>query len=643
MYTSPEAQSTFRKWSVVFLLSRGFATWLNDDETFLAKAIHRLFPQANVEGSLSKIAVECDVHVLAAVVDRIPDPSLAWIRQSSLQQTDDWARILLSRFRAPPQYDRGFEGVAYGVSTIDILCTDVPDQLNELRSNRSVSAKHERTVSFRFLSDVRRLLGGRRLPADVTVVKLPLANTIFQTGQRSTMFSAHWRKPLGAQLWKQEARQHFDHKSVFLPVGKLNQICDMTHRHRRQQNITISMPLIPLTNSREVRASVGNIIREIGQAAEEELSFPASHELEQAVSSYFDERRLPPSTAAVWALVMPKALVLAHQSALKLADQQVSDELQRAVRQKRGREVYNAVPFLLICMGASLHRVLSGGGGWGKKAGLLSLDPDSDYGKDSVEDMSALELDLDGENDDQQLLESIASPGDYVKFYIAPKTFMETGRRYRGDISRKDTRRLSLDFGVIPSTVDDFPTDLPISTADTWRLPKVEIFDRHFGALSEGGMGFSQPALSSGKTVQTKVDVPYTRFSHDQFNYPDRPPPTLSSTISRTRPMPRNRGQAFYSTVAQAAGSDHSKIEKPSNRLYERPYRPGRPRLSSTGQYIFDSPDGKQPQSQSGQLVSVSYHSKRDSLSKHSSRLCQSARFPSHSNCDTFSLHQDQN
>ena len=637
MYTSPEAQSTFRNSSVVFLLSRGFADWLNDDDTFLAKAMDRLFPQAIIEDSVDKIPAERESHVLAAVIDRIPDPSLARMRQHHLRLTGDWTQILLSRFRAPPQQDRGFDGVAYCVSTIDMLRTSVPDQPNELPSSRSISAKHERTVSFRFQSDVRRPLGGSQLPTDVTVVKLPLANTIFQTGQRSTMFMSRWRKPLSAQLWKQEQRQHFDHRSVFLPVGKLNQTCDMTYRHRRQQNITISMPLIPLTDSREVRACVGNIIREIGQAAEGEPSVPASHELEKAVSSYFDERSLPPSAAAVWALVMPKALVLADPSALKLADQQVSDELRRAVRQKRGREVYNAVPFLLICMGASLHRVLSGGGGWGKKAGLLSLAPDSDYGKDSVEDMSALELDLDGENDDQKLLESVASPGDYVKFYIAPETFTETGRRFEGDITRTDARRLSLDFGVIPSTVDDFPTEPVISTADTSPLPKVEIIDRHFGALSEGGMGFSQPALLSGKRVQTKVDVPYTRFSHDQFNYPDRPPPTLSSIIRRTPSMPRNRGQVFYSTVAHPAGSDHSNIEIPRNGLprngsYERTYRLERPRLSSTGQVIFESLDGEQPQSQSGQLVSVSYHSKDDSLSNHSCRLCQSASFPYHSN-----------
>jgi hypothetical protein len=96
---------------------------------------------------------------------------------------------------------------------------------------------------------------------------------------------------------------------------------------------------------------------------------------------------------------------------------------QRQQRQQRQRRTLAA----LLAHGARLHRVLGGGGGWGEKQGLLSLDPHTRYSDDTS---SASPFNHVLDNDDgrsssslfeqaRRRLGEVARPGDYVQFLTA--------------------------------------------------------------------------------------------------------------------------------------------------------------------------------------------------------------------------------
>ncbi|KAK0881334.1 hypothetical protein LTR87_004873 [Friedmanniomyces endolithicus] len=358
-------------------------------------------------------------------------------------------------------------------------------------------------------------------------IQLPLAQTIFSTGKVSTLVHTRYKNEVSKGLVIDE-QQHLEAQSVVLPFRKTN--CA----------VATEIPLVPLTPLRIVRNSMGNIIRALSSAtAHEEMRDkatpsepqPASQELELAVTAYFKALGIPPEAVNVWALILP----ITTRSGLN-NEGPVSRRL-RTLKPEAIPETWTSEAALMdLCMdtlipryfrsGGRLHRVLSGGGGWGKKAGLLSLDPDSKYSSRDLRADEGWDFDFDDESDgaverqQRQALGEIVTEGESVMFLLAPREsecFTQSRAKTWSFLNRSD---LAAVFGAVPSTIDSVQEERsngPGSTAD--KPPHVHHRPNFFGALSEGGLALtitSNPEVGNTKhrgqvNSQTKLDVP---FSH---------------------------------------------------------------------------------------------------------------------------------
>lgn len=132
--------------------------------------------------------------------------------------------------------------------------------------------------------------------ANVTV---PLANTLFQTGQLSFLRASKWRSKGGGPFLKI--------KSSNKTSQVINAFDDM-----KSKEVLSYIPGTPLTPARPIVNGLGNIVRAIDFG--EDGTGPASRELEESVDRYRARliKRNPAllnSTVAVWALVVPEAAV----------------------------------------------------------------------------------------------------------------------------------------------------------------------------------------------------------------------------------------------------------------------------------------------------------------------------------------------
>lgn len=143
---------------------------------------------------------------------------------------------------------------------------------------------------------------------------------------------------------------------------------------------------------------------------------------------------------------------------------------------------------------------MSGGGGWGVKVGLLSLDPQTSYA-------SIAEAWLDAPNfsttspSDQQItaLGNIAKPGSYIQFFTTHNAQSEGEPLFTTGSPRKMSVSTTI-VGTVPSTIDDIPTSkiAPDETVQTMRRRIGE-----FGCVSESGL-FIQHTLAIGNTTLDK-------------------------------------------------------------------------------------------------------------------------------------------
>lgn len=299
------------------------------------------------------------------------------------------------------------------------------------------------------------------------------------------------------------------------------------------------MPLIPLTAARSVVACMGNIIRRLSHNSGFSPHDPtkdailASQELEQSVTSYHEARNLSPRAVSVWALVIPEK---EFSGGLSMATKALGPvDLAEAWKGSPADYALSSDPSLLTLLkhGARLHKVLSGGGGWGKKAGLLSLDPNTGYGQEHVDPQASrdlqtsasdadLDFDFDSFSRETEELKSIVKKGDYIQFYISPSASAEDVL-VQSDPNNQDAESLSYlstaEFGTIPSTVDDMPG---AQIADDSSQSAIQVHPNHFGALSESGMALylgneSDSHLPKDRTPfepATKVDVPFGRLKY---------------------------------------------------------------------------------------------------------------------------------
>lgn len=173
------------------------------------------------------------------------------------------------------------------------------------------------------------------------------------------------------------------------------------------------MPLTPLTKPRKIAEGMGNILRAI-EGPEDGAGEGASLELESAVDKYLQslpEDADTPERVDVFA---------------RLTTQEPSPD----------------VTELLLYPGARMHRVLSGGGGWGSKAGLLSLDPQNE--RDVTQFAHEFEVRFRGDAD--YVHDGIVQKGQWIQFFIAGNgALAEKGLQFGAVGKIEDVRRVEDD------------------------------------------------------------------------------------------------------------------------------------------------------------------------------------------------------
>jgi hypothetical protein len=220
-------------------------------------------------------------------------------------------------------------------------------------------------------------------------VAVPVANTVFQNGRTSTMFASRWEGGV-LEPWRVAERVDVGKRVVRLPT-------------EAGEEVGVSVPLVSITPLRPVQAALGNILKTLLVDGE---AVPASKELEANVPKLLESRSRMglgeiQGPLNVWALVVPARLGLEWQFGA----------LRRLHVQR------------LLEEGCRLHRVLSGGGGWGAKQGLLSLDPDSRFETTDEEDVERFERDFLAGRLGGSGGGSVVGPGDRVVFCVDAATY----------------------------------------------------------------------------------------------------------------------------------------------------------------------------------------------------------------------------
>ncbi|KAH7380414.1 hypothetical protein DE146DRAFT_295650 [Phaeosphaeria sp. MPI-PUGE-AT-0046c] len=474
----------------VFLITPAFATWMLDetalgDHTFLAQAVHRVYTKG-----LKRKTGHLQVQVLCAVVDKVPAGKSLKPGASLQEEIEQFAT-------GPPVDGTGFEGIAYAT---------FPSTAS--KPSAFPGSQDKGAIDFTLATHTPGEEGTLN-----DMWRLPLANTVFQTGRPTTMSISSWDLNLQAKTPILLKRRNISHHGINL---------SSTPAVSRTSSV-LSIALSPLTFPRTADGCMGNIIRRvIGPEGE---SITASSELEKVVPQFYQARSEPARPTTVWALVIPKAKIKQLDSrtrrllGMRIAKSEkgtdAMDVLWKRLWQAEDPWTRNTLVTTAIAEGARLHRVLSGGGGWGKKAGLLSLDPVPVTEEVPIQTDDATS-EFSGPGDFSEALTPVLRDGDAIQFFISP------GLHDQLDDDKK-MKRLKLlarqgaggvQLGTVPSTIDSVPgqSQQHIATDDGY----VAVFKNSFGALTEAGLTLTRRLTPQDQNqrpvLTTMIDVPYSRL-----------------------------------------------------------------------------------------------------------------------------------
>ena len=423
------------------------------------------------------------LDVLVAVVDRISSPA----NQITHAHT-------VTIFRG--------EEISYSGKGISALLvnseTAAPDLWSHGESERegARSIKGQRSsLSFQF--------GPNKEPVDNTstaksfqskTIRLPVANTVFNNGRESTIQAQRWI--VGETILEPTlacVKRRWLHEQVLRIGFPYPPEPDKYPLH-------VTIPIARLTHRQRVATSMGNIIRqlhsmqdasEVGHFIFQAEAEPASKQLENAVTGWITKPGIEMKTVEVWALVSPPTVLQNFRP-----------------------------PFFsnLVRAGGHFHKVLSGGGGWGNKQGLLALDPEVDFDVTPEFSMAQTLGNIGPEPEGSNVSGQIVNPGDVVQFFArkAIESSAKISPTTAGHLELKCPPCLV--FGTTPSTVDAMPE--PSSTTPRSPRPSDCIYvHRHFGMLSEQGVSLTTISID-GEVSRTKIDVPHAVLScgiHSQF------------------------------------------------------------------------------------------------------------------------------
>ncbi|MCJ1255196.1 hypothetical protein MMC24_003012 [Lignoscripta atroalba] len=463
---------------VVVLITPSLVTLFEDGNSFIPNLLRRVFPAAEV-GRV--------IDVLAAVVDRIP--SIA-------------GHVLVDQDSDGPEQEQtmGSEGVSIMIRGSESTAPDLWHPRNETTPEpETMSIQQRCALSFRFLPPGRSLSRApnkSRRPRSSTSydLELPLANTLFQNGRTSTLEAQRWV----VTKFLNSTPEFLRTEQSTLPGQTLH--IDDGESHV----INMDIPLIPLTAPRIVANSLGNILRRFRKDDAPENTVPASEELEKVVSSVAGTKSQSPGRLEVWALVTPREYWISRPR----KDSLLATKLEN---------------------GARLHKVLSGGGGWGNKQGLLSLDPDSTFTKISSKSQHSFGNGYDLETEERETLGEVVRPGDVVQFFRQITSTTARLVEVKSTECLKVSTVVSTMLGCLPSTIDTMRHSA-IEETDVTGQARYLFAHNHFGAMSEQGLSLSiethgdegSTSVGSqllGHVVQTKLP-PYSLFSSIRPLYP---------------------------------------------------------------------------------------------------------------------------
>ena len=407
------------------LVTREHVGLIDKEHPFLATTIKRSFRAA-------RVGQEFDV--ITAVVDRIPFP-----RNCSFRNSDDGQSPISHQSLG------GHAGIS--IATMDSSQAAPNLWTNDASSTRKKDLEfgNHSTLSLCF---TEAGYGDRE-------VQMPVANTTFVNGRSATFLVQRWINGADSsrpsELICTKERELQDQRVRVANGEDPNSFAYKT---------TISLRLRPITPPRVVIAAIGNIVRQI--ALDNADPQPASQELERSISDQIESGRIQRNKADVWALLRPQ-----HAAT---DDPPSSSKIEIAGE---------------ITKGARLLKVLSGGGGWGEKQGLLALDPDWDY---RSEDDKARNF---AQND--EVFADIVNRGDIITFFVSdvidPDSHDESTQHLGARLGQSQFKlqRQLLEFGCLPSTMDEIPGPLRKVTDPPLESPAI-LIRKYFGMLSEAGM-----------------------------------------------------------------------------------------------------------------------------------------------------------
>ncbi|KAK7951124.1 uncharacterized protein PG986_006852 [Apiospora aurea] len=449
--------------TAVILASPELASW-SEDQGFMSQllgTLHQERPRG--DASATSAAGESHTDVLFGVVDGIADP-----------------------YRLHSKPHQGLSIIYGGTASL----------LPSLWEQGKIAGKGypDRASAVQFTAHEAENIDGQEVPTPVT---LPLANTLFQNGRRSTLFASRWSLASSASA------------SGHRPM-ELTRLEEKSHQEvaclRGLEGLPVRIPLVPIAPPRKIVTGLGNIVR---QVEVDGVVSPASKELEALIPRLFEKRAAAwlagdgtgqaPSPMGVWAWVMPAWTVdkMRYDTAFKTyLGNQDAEEWRLDVE---AREIYGE----LLVAECRMHKILSGGGGWGAKQGLLSLDPETTYAAPEQDDMDVFIKAFEERNNSasQSSSDGIVTPGSYMMFCAEPDR-----------------------SGDVPSSSVDPASDLVSSRLTLTVAPKGEdVLPNVEGAADpKGGQDRGQ---RSGRSLRCCVEhwaVPEEPLSSRQLDDQDR-------------------------------------------------------------------------------------------------------------------------
>ncbi|KAL8786899.1 MAG: hypothetical protein Q9213_002530 [Squamulea squamosa] len=487
------------------------------------------------------------LDVLVAVVDRISSPT---------RKVNNALTVAVST----GEVNYSGKGISVLMTDSESAAPDLWSQGSKVKEEARSMVRRRSTLSFHF--------GPNREPVDppgenVTarsfhskIVKLPVANTIFHNGRETTIQAQRW--VVGETILEPTL-------ACINRSWLHEQVLRVAFPHPPEPDkfpLQVAVPLLRINPYQRVATSMGNVIRELHSLKDKakvgEINFqseaePASRQLESAVASWVSEPGNKTQAVEVWALVRPPTVL-----------------------QKFRHSFFSKV----IKAGGHFHKVLSGGGGWGNRQGLLALDPEVDFDVTPELTMVRDFNDEGPEAEGSSVSAQVVNPGDIVEFFARTpiKSSTTTHPAATGSVGLKC--QPSFAFGTTPSTIDATPesrSTAPQDSSSSSSSSHCVFVPRHFGMLSEQGVSLTTVSID-GEVSRTKIDVPYAVIScgtqgSGLQSFPLLHEPSVKSKPSRKAGIPQanlqNPGLTRRRIVLDSSNADTAAPEPKSEYLHD--------------------------------------------------------------------------